>query len=205
MAADPPTRPALRARYDYRQQQIVDAAARLFAVQGFHASSIEDLVVETGLTAGGLYHYIGGKEDLLVLICDHLMEPLLARVREIVAVDAPGHETLREVVREWTRHVELNRDHMLVFQQERHVLERGPKWRAIRRQRKDFEELLDLVLARCERDATLVMTDRDLALRALLGMVNHTAQWFRPHGRLTTQAIADGYVDLLLRNSQPPA
>ena len=40
--------------------------------------------------------------------------------------------------------------------------------------------------------------DRDLALRALLGMVNHTAQWFRPRGRLSAEQIADGYVDLLL-------
>jgi TetR/AcrR family transcriptional regulator, cholesterol catabolism regulator len=94
---------------------------------------------------------------------------------------------------------------MLVFQQERHVLERGPKWRAVRRRRKDFEELLDGVLAGCERSATLTLTDRDLALRALLGMVTHTAQWFRPRGRLTAQAIADGYVDLLLRQAQSPA
>jgi hypothetical protein len=28
-------------------------------------------------------------------------------------------------------------------------------------------------------------------------MVNHTAQWYRPSHRLTTDEIADGYVDLL--------
>jgi hypothetical protein len=30
-------------------------------------------------------------------------------------------------------------------------------------------------------------------------MVNHTAQWYRPGGRLTPSAIADGYVALLLQ------
>ena len=39
---------------------------------------------------------------------------------------------------------------------------------------------------------------RALALFALLGMVNHTAQWYRPRGRLSATEIADGYVDLLL-------
>ena len=29
-------------------------------------------------------------------------------------------------------------------------------------------------------------------------MVNHTAQWYRPRGRLAATEIADGYVDLLL-------
>ena len=46
--------------------------------------------------------------------------------------------------------------------------------------------------------AALGLTDR-LALFALLGMVNHTATWFRPGGRLTANEIADGYCDMLLR------
>jgi len=36
------------------------------------------------------------------------------------------------------------------------------------------------------------------ALLALLGMVNHTAQWYRPRGPLSPEQIADGYVDLVL-------
>ncbi|MGH2866323.1 MAG: hypothetical protein ACRDNK_01980 [Solirubrobacteraceae bacterium] len=37
-----------------------------------------------------------------------------------------------------------------------------------------------------------------LALVALLGMVNHTAQWYRPRGRFSIEEIADGYLSLLL-------
>jgi AcrR family transcriptional regulator len=165
----------------------------VFAERGFHATSMADLVEATGLTAGGLYHYIGSKDALLVRICDQLMEPLLARAEEIVAAGGPPEAQLRELVREWVAHVEANRDHMLVFQQERAVLERGARWRDVRRQRKAFEELLAGVFARLDFD------DPDLALRALLGMVNHTAQWLRPRGRLSAEQIADGYVDLLLR------
>jgi AcrR family transcriptional regulator len=194
----PPTRPALRARYDLRQQEVVTAAARVFAEQGFHATSMQDLIAATQLTAGGLYHYIGSKDQLLVRICDQLMEPLLEQVRTIEASGGPPDDQLREVVRVWIAHVERNRDHMKVFQQERHVLERGPQWRRVREQRKAFEELLEGVLERGERAGAFRFADRDLALRALLGMVNHTAQWFRPRGRLTAEEIADGYVALLL-------
>ena len=35
-------------------------------------------------------------------------------------------------------------------------------------------------------------------LLALLGMVNHTAQWYRPRAALSPEQIADGYVTLLL-------
>jgi TetR/AcrR family transcriptional regulator, cholesterol catabolism regulator len=198
MPAAPPLRPALRAKYDRRQQEVVAVAARVFAEQGFHATSMQDLVSATGLTAGGLYHYIGSKDQLLVRICDQLMEPLLARVRKTVASGEDPDVQLREIVREWMVHVERNRDHMLVFQQERHVLERGAQWRWVRRQRKTFEELLAAVLARGAQSGLFSFDDPDLALRALLGMVNHTAQWFRPRGRLSAEQIADGYVDLLL-------
>jgi TetR/AcrR family transcriptional regulator, cholesterol catabolism regulator len=159
---------------------------------------MQDLVEATGLTTGGLYHYIGSKDQLLVRICDQLMRPLLVEARAIVESDEPPDLQLRALVRAWTAHVERNRDHMLVFQQERHVLERGAQWRQVRLQRKAFEQLLAGVLTRGQAEGVFEFRDPDLALRALLGMVNHTVQWFRPRGRLSAEEIADGYVDLLL-------
>ena len=44
----------------------------------------------------------------------------------------------------------------------------------------------------------MTFADRRLTLLALLGMVNHTVQWYRPRGRLTPEQIADGYVELVL-------
>jgi AcrR family transcriptional regulator len=197
-AASPPTRPALRARYDRRQQEVVATAARLFAERGYQATSIQDLTEATGLAAGGLYHYIGSKEQLLFRICDELLEPLLARARAIVAREAPATEHLRELLHVWLAHIAAHRDHMLVFAQERHVIEREPQWREVRRQRKAFERIVDDVLARGERDGAFAFEDRGLALLTLLGMVNHTPQWMRPRGRLTATQIADGYCKILL-------
>jgi AcrR family transcriptional regulator len=197
-AVSPPTRPALRARYDRRQREVITAAARLFAERGYQATSMQDLTAATGLAAGGLYHYIGSKEQLLIRICDELLEPLLEQARAIVAREAPATEHLHELLRAWLAHVATHRDHMLVFAQERHAIEREPRWRDVRRQRKAFEQILDVVLARGERDGTMTFADRGLTLRALLGMVNHTATWLRPRGRLSPEQIADGYCDLVL-------
>jgi hypothetical protein len=97
----------------------------------------------------------------------------------------------------WVAHVVEHRDHMLVFQQERHQIESGARWRGVREARKRFEHLVDDLLARVETEGGGLRSERRLALLALLGMVNHTAQWYRPRG-LSPEAIADGYVDLLL-------
>jgi TetR/AcrR family transcriptional regulator, cholesterol catabolism regulator len=198
MATSPPTRPALRRRYDRRQEHVTQVAAELFAERGFDATSMTDLSEATGLAAGGLYHYIGSKKQLLFRICDELMEPLLEEARAIVATDAPAEAQLRDLLRAWVEHIARHRHHMMVFQQERHLIERDPQWRTVRRQRKDFELVVDDVLWRCEQEGTVSFPDRALALRALLGMVNHTASWLRPRGRLSPGQIADGYLELLM-------
>ena len=192
-----PTRPALGERYDRRRQETVDAAARVFAEQGYDQTSMQLLASELGLAAGSLYHYFAGKEDLLDAICDELMHPLLEEAGALADDDLAPDEHLRALVRLWVANVVEHRDHMLVFQQERHVVERGERWKRARADRKRFERLVEDVLGRVEAAGTQ-RADGRLALSALLGMVNHTAQWYRPRGRLSPEAIADGYVALLL-------
>ena len=196
MAAAPPTRPALRERYDRRHDALVAAAAHEFAAHGYDETTMAALARATGQATGALYHYVGAKEQLLRAICDQLMEPLLARARELCderAGEDPG-ERLRALVRLWVAHVCAHRDHMLVFQQERHRIETGERWRGVRASRKQFERLVAGVLA----DAGIGDPSSPLPLLALLGMVNHTAQWYRPRGALNPEQIADGYVDLVL-------
>jgi AcrR family transcriptional regulator len=203
-AVPPPTRPALRARYDGRRAELIDAAAKAFAEGGYKETSIADLSAATGLAAGGIYHYIGSKENLLIAICDDLLAPLLEEGREIVArEDLPPERQLRDLLRVWLAHVETHRAHMLVFAQERHLIEREPQWRAVRRQRKQFEELLDGILARGEADGSMAFADRSVTLFALLGMVNYTPTWLSPRGRLSADEVADGYCDLILRSARP--
>jgi AcrR family transcriptional regulator len=196
--AVPPTRPALRERYDRKQRSVVAVAAELFAQRGYQRTSVGDLTEATGLAAGGLYHYIGSKEQLLISICDALMDPLLEQAQAIVGTGEPPEVQLRELVRAWVAHVEAHRPHMLVFQQERQTIEREPQWRRVRSKRKAFERLLEQLLERGEQAGTLRFADRQLALLGLLAMVNYMPQWYRPGGRLSAQQVADGYCDLLL-------
>jgi AcrR family transcriptional regulator len=194
-----PTRPALRERYDRRRRDAIEDAARIFARRGYDQTSMQQLAEGLGIAAGSLYHYFGGKEHLLIAICDELMDPLLAEAQALERAELASGEHLRALVRLWVAHVVEHRDHMLVFQQERHVIESGAQWKGVRTDRKRFERLVEDVLARLEADGRARYDDRRLAISALLGMVNHTAQWYRPSGRLTPEAIADGYVDLLQR------
>jgi AcrR family transcriptional regulator len=196
--AMPPTRPVLRERYDRRRQDVVLTAARVFAERGYDQTSVQELTEEMGLASGGLYHYFASKQGLLIQICDQLMDPLLEESRVLLASGDEPEDQLRALVRLWVAHVIARRDHMLVFQQERHQIERGAEWQGVRAKRKQFERLLADLIARVQARDGGLPGDSRLALSALLGMVNHTPQWYRRNGRLAPQEIADGYVDLLL-------
>lgn len=192
-----PTRPALQKRYDLRRQEMVFAAARSFAARGYDQTTMQDLAASMGLATGALYHYFGSKEQVLISICDQLMEPLLVRARELVLDDEPPRDSLRSLVRLWVANVIEHRDHMLVFQQERHTIESGAQWRGVRESRKAFERLVEHALREAHATGPARIPTR-LALVSLLGMVNHTAQWYRPRGRFSAEEIADGYLALLL-------
>lgn len=198
-----PARPALGARYDRRRAEVVEGAARVFARNGYDQTSVPELAQSLGLAAGSLYHYFGGKEQLLIAICDQLMDPVLAEAEGLLRDGGDPADQLRALVRLWVSHVAERRDNMLVFQQERHVIDHGAQWQDVRSARKRFERIVAAVLERADEAGQLVATDRRLLLSALLGMVNHTAQWYRPRGRLSATEIADGYVDLVLRRPRP--
>jgi AcrR family transcriptional regulator len=51
-----------------RRQQILDAAAACFARDGFHRTSMQDIVRESGVSAGLLYRYFAGKDDIIAAI-----------------------------------------------------------------------------------------------------------------------------------------
>ena len=187
-----PSRPALGRRWEQRREELVAAAAQTFAQRGYAETSVAGLAESLGVATGGIYHYFRGKEELLIAICDELTEPLLEAARALPREGSP-EDRLRELVRLWVGHVAAHRHHLLVFTQVRHIVDAGgPEWRGVRTARKDFEGLLGEALAACD------VSDPDLRRLALLGMVNHLPQWYRPRGRLTPGEIADGWVELAL-------
>ena len=191
-ASTRPSRPALRERWDRRRGDVIAGAARVFAERGYAETSVAELAEQLGLATGALYHYFRGKEELLIAICDELTEPLLEAGRELPA-DAAPEAHLRALVRLWVAHVVEHREHLLVFTQVRHVVDAGgSEWRGVRAARKDFEGLIGSALEDCG------VGDPGLRKLALLGMVNHLPQWYRPRGRLSPEQIADGWAELAL-------
>src|SRR2546421_12397108 len=94
-------RTALRERYDRRQADVVVRAAGVFAARGYDQTSLPELALSLGMAAGALYHYFSGKEELLIAICDQLMDPLLEEAEALVSEQGSPDEQLCALVQLW--------------------------------------------------------------------------------------------------------
>jgi len=74
---------------DARREQILAAARRCFLRDGFHNTSMQDLFAEAGLSAGAVYSYFAGKDDVIVAIAEQNMRSVTETIGEIAA-QRPG-------------------------------------------------------------------------------------------------------------------
>ncbi|WP_228979106.1 TetR/AcrR family transcriptional regulator [Streptomyces sp. DH12] len=61
---------------DARRRQILNGAARCFARNGFHATSMQDVLREVDLSAGAVYRYFRGKEQLIEAIVTEVLDAI---------------------------------------------------------------------------------------------------------------------------------
>lgn len=71
---------------DKKRRAIVDAAADVFARNGYHASSVQDIATHANIGKGTVYEYFTSKEELFLAVYDAWMsdyeETISNRVRE---------------------------------------------------------------------------------------------------------------------------
>jgi AcrR family transcriptional regulator len=68
-----------------RREQILWAALRCFERSGFHATSMRDVVRESGLSAGAVYSYFPSKDELIAAAVEPILTTVTSALEEVVA------------------------------------------------------------------------------------------------------------------------
>jgi AcrR family transcriptional regulator len=92
-------KPARRLRRTERRQltraQLLDAAERIFARDGFRGASVEAIAEEAGYSHGAVYSNFKGKDDLFLVLVEERIDARLARVYEAADTElSHGNEPL---------------------------------------------------------------------------------------------------------------
>ncbi|MEX0954977.1 MAG: TetR/AcrR family transcriptional regulator [Rhizobiaceae bacterium] len=128
-----------------RRRKIVDAAITVFREKGFHQATTRDVAVAAGTTQSNLYNYIRTKDDILYLVCEHLVGLYDDGVEEAVAQYEDPHDRLVEALRAVTRIMYVHSDELLLLYNETHALEKPDRrliLKAVSRFTNRFQELL---------------------------------------------------------------
>ncbi|HEY8108238.1 MAG TPA: TetR/AcrR family transcriptional regulator [Gaiellaceae bacterium] len=80
-----------------KRRHLLDAAVRVFARKGFHASRVGDIAEEAGVAHGLLYHYFESKDQVLEAVFHENWSVLLARIERVEETDEPAAEQLRHI------------------------------------------------------------------------------------------------------------
>jgi TetR/AcrR family fatty acid metabolism transcriptional regulator len=99
--------------HEDKRRVILDAAVRVFAKKGYHASRVGDIAEEAGVAHGLLYHYFRSKEELLETISRETWRDILDAVRSVEETDETARERLAGIakilLRAWRRDPDLVR------------------------------------------------------------------------------------------------
>jgi len=180
---------------------ILGHAARLFAEQGFEATSLMDLSVAAGLSKPAIYNYFASKQAVYDAVILETLTRLEGAGRAAIRPADPPAVQLRAFM--WA--------HADTFEANYHgfvatLVGFSGMSQAFRREamllRDAHEQRLREIVALGAGLGDFRDADPDMVARAVLSMLNWMARWFRPGAGKSAGEVADDYCNLLLSGLQ---
>jgi len=182
-----------------RASEVIDAAAKVFALRGYHGASTQDIADVLGIRQASLYYYFESKEAALEAVCSDGVEDYAVRALAVLRGPGTASDKVAKLVFHHLSPVVERQDYTVVFHRERRYLPKPARER-IRTLERRYERIIQKVIeqgvASGEFRADL---DPRMATLALLGLGNSATAWYGREPGATFERITSNYIDLLVR------
>jgi AcrR family transcriptional regulator len=166
-----------------REQQMLDAASRLFTEHGFAGVSMDEIAEAVGITKPMLYAYFESKEGLFVACIERAAEPVLDVVRDAIDPDDPPDAQLWSGLLAFFGFVDEHRDEWSIFFVE--ASGRGGAAAArIGELRQEIRAALTTLLGQTAAEAGIspdLVPEIEAQAQALMGAAESVAEWWLRH------------------------
>jgi AcrR family transcriptional regulator len=188
-----------QAHKDARRQQILSAATRCVATQGFHRTTMADVIREADLSAGAVYGYFKSKTELIRAIADSALGPAAEKLEQLAAGDVPI--TPARILEEFMAsalHTYGDRSPQVAVQVWAEAA-RDPEVASMASERiSALRDALTTLVARCQAEGTMSPAgDPGLMGQALVGMLPGYVLQRLLDDTVTVESYVRGAVDLL--------
>jgi AcrR family transcriptional regulator len=180
-----------------RLDEIMQAAAKVFAERGFHGATTQDIADVLGIRQASLYYYFPSKEVALEVVCARSAEGFLKTAQAIAAGPGTPTERLSALIRSHISPILERSDYIKVFLTQRHFLPNPSRQRVAQVSRgieAVFEETLREGIASGDFRADL---DPRLSMLAILGAANGVPSWYHKEG-VSLEKISANLIRLVL-------
>ncbi|MFR9778862.1 TetR/AcrR family transcriptional regulator [Micromonospora sp. MS34] len=164
-----------------REQQMLDAAVKVFSRRGFHAASMDEIADDAGISKPMVYAYLGTKEELFVACLHREGTRMMEAIAGAAAPDLPADERLWRGLRAFFGFVGAHRDGWAVLYRQARGSQPFAGELATMRERlvEVVAGMLDHALRAKGREVGA--TDLEVVAYALVGATESLADWLADH------------------------
>lgn len=188
-------------QFQARKKALVEIAIHFFNSRGYHATSMEAIASEVGLTKGTLYHYYASKNELAY-------DCMLSSIED-------GQRMAQQAAQEGgTGLAKLER--YLTLQFETLAGQKGSSWlyadmsvlksehRAdARRRSRAIDALVQEFVAEGVADGSIAPIDPKIAEFFLIGALNWLPRWYTPRGAMSSTDLAAVFIRMVFDGLRP--
>ncbi|HMK11658.1 MAG TPA: TetR/AcrR family transcriptional regulator [Acidimicrobiales bacterium] len=189
----PPSMSTGTKRRPYRRDEILAAAVKLFHERGYHATGMDDIGAEAGISGPAIYRHFTGKEEILEILLLDAAQTGLEAAHEVVRSAPSPRAALERLARHYVGSIAANPALAFVGVYERRTLSADTRARMDRLERLHLEEWLHALV---QLRPQLHDAEARIMIRAVHGMAVAAIVY---RSGMERQALVDLVTDMTMK------
>ena len=178
------------------KEKILKVAAALFRNKSFNSTTINDIVREASVSKGSLYYYFPSKQIILYEVVSRGMSLTVPYAKRIFNSELAPKDKLREIIKSHVFNSLENIDYVSVAFRERGQLEEQYRSKYIKL-RDEHQSFFEKIIRFGIEQGIFPQVNVKLTTYAILDICNGPVRWYKPHGPLKPEQIAEEYSSLI--------
>lgn len=188
--------------YTERREQLVAAAAEVFAAKPFKSVRMDDVAAQAKTDRASVYYYFANKQQLFLAVILEAVERNVASARAIADRDGPQRDKVHAMVVDLLESYERHYPYLYAYVQEdmRDIGSQDtPEAKRLSELGREYQDaIMRVVQEGIDGGEFRADTQPRLVAYALIGVINWSSRWFVPEGKLSADEVGTQFADLIL-------